>query len=125
MESFEELPDGDGENHPVGDSPLALEILRPLLNDLYETIVAQVLDGKSQYTAVVDGREVTFRMPKQEQLFEFTSITGGGDNGYHVVLMIPSVNMQPDEEGIYHTRCFDYSPPNPPDTSYLPAFSQN
>lgn len=125
MESFEELPDGDGENAPVGNSPLTYETLRPLLNDLHETIVGQVLDGKPQYTAVAAGREVTFQLPKKEQLFEFTSISGGGNDGYRVVLMIPSVHLPPGEEDIYHTRCFDYLPPNPPDTPYLPAFSQN
>jgi len=125
MSAIDELPDGDGENLPSGNCVPNLPTLKKFTSDLHETIVSQILDGRTQYCEILDGRRVIFRLPRKEQLYDFISVQSEANNALGIVLMIPSTQSHHDGEYEYHTRTFEYLPPQIPDTSYLPSFSQN
>jgi len=126
MQAIDELPDGDGEYLPPGNCVPNLWALRIFLSDLHETIVAHVLDGRTRFCEIIDGRRMIFQLPKKEQLYDFISVQSDEHSAYGITLMIPSTQPRPDGEYIYYkVPPFEYLPPEPPDTSYLHTFSQN
>jgi len=123
MPALAELPDGDGEYLPAGNIIPNLETLQGFMSDLHETIVSQVLDKRTRYCEIIDGRRVIFQMPPANQLHDFVSFYGEDNHAYSVVLMIPSTQPGPDGEYEYDKQPFEYKPPEIP--SYLDKFSQN
>lgn len=126
MDALAELPDGDGEYLPSGNCLPNPQTLRTFMGDLHETIVSQILDGRTRYCEILDGRRVIFKLPRKEQLHDFVSIHRQEGEAYGIVLMIPSANPDPNGEYDYHViPPFEYMPPEPPIAPYLNNFSQN
>ncbi|MDO8468817.1 MAG: hypothetical protein Q7S29_03615 [Candidatus Peribacter sp.] len=125
MQALDELPDGDGESLPSGNCKIRVQEMRTFMSDLHETIVAQILEGRTSVFEIIDGEEVEFVLPKLQQLYDFVSFHQELHEAIGVLLMMPSKNPRPNGEYIYRTEYFQYKPPEPLDTSYLPAFSQN
>lgn len=125
MQALDSLPDGDGEYLPLGNCVPNLWALKIFLSDLHETIVAHVLDGRTRFCEIIDGKRMIFQLPQKEQLYDFIAVSREEGKAYEIVLMIPGTQASPDEAPTYHKELFEYKPPEPPDTSYLHAFSQN
>ncbi|MDD4628667.1 MAG: hypothetical protein PHE68_04730 [Candidatus Peribacteraceae bacterium] len=124
MSALAELPDEDGKFLPAGNRLLNLETLRTFMHDLHETIVAQILEGRTRYCEIIDGRRVIFQLPQANQLHDFVSFQVEDNHAFGVVLMIPSTHPRPDGEYDYHSiPPFEYMPPEPSD--YLYNFSKN
>jgi len=124
MSALAELPDGDGEFLPAGNCTPLLGKLRTFMRNLHETIVAQILDGRTRYCEIIDGRREIFRLPPANQLHDFVSFQAEDNHALGVVLIIPSTHPRPDGEYDYHSiPPFEYMPPEPPE--YLQNYSQN
>ena len=125
MPALAEVPDGNGEWLPSGNIIPNTKTLRQFMNDLHETIVAQLLKNRTCFFEMVDDQRVVFPLPSKEQIQDFVPFHDEEGKAIGVVLMIPSIGPSPGGEPLYHTEVFEYEPPKPPDTSYLPEFSGN
>jgi hypothetical protein len=77
-------------------------------NDLRETIIAQILCGQETVREKVDRQMLSCRLPKGEQLLDFTTLRATENpNELEISLSIPS--SEDDEQGFLAN--FVYQPP--------------
>jgi len=124
MPALAELPDGYDGSLPSGNSVVHLQMLAGFMNDLHETIVSQILGGRTYHCEDIDGETVTYRLPMKQQLHDFVAFSREDNHEVSVVLKMPSEHPRPNGEYIYHTEIFEYRPPKP-ETPKLPSFSLN